>query len=72
MFQILRDRSHLQRSLFAARICMCKWRSGENYPVKSELDLPSLTPLSVAGCDRLQLRAAHWVTSVSLLQVVDN
>ena len=25
----------------------------------SQLDLPSLTPLSVAGCGRLQLEAAH-------------
>ena len=38
----------------------------------SQLDLPSLTPLSVAGCGRLQLEAAHWVTWVTLLQVVDN
>ena len=38
----------------------------------SQLDLPSLTPLSVAGCIRLQLLADHWVTSVALLQVVDN
>ena len=38
----------------------------------SLLDLPSVTPLSVAGCDRLQLGAPHWATSVGLLQVVDN
>ena len=30
----------------------------------SQLGLPSLTPLSVAGCDRLQLGAPHWATSV--------
>ena len=30
----------------------------------SQLDLPSLTPLSVAGCGRLQLRVPHWDTSV--------
>ena len=29
----------------------------------SQLDLPSLTPLSVAGCGRLQLGAPHWATS---------
>ena len=29
-----------------------------------ELDLPSLTPLSVAGCIRLQLGVPHWATSV--------
>ena len=38
----------------------------------SQLYLPSLTPLSVAGCGRLQLEAAHWATWVTLLQVVDN
>ena len=31
----------------------------------SQLDLPSLTPLSVAGCGRLQLGAPHWATSVN-------
>ena len=36
----------------------------------SQLDLPSLTPLFVAGCNRLQLGVAHWVTSVALPQVV--
>ena len=36
------------------------------------LDLPSLAPLYVAGCGRLQLGAPHWATSVALLQVVDN
>ena len=30
----------------------------------SQLDLPSLTTLSVAGCGRLQLGAPHWATSV--------
>ena len=30
----------------------------------SQLDLPSLTPLSVAGCGRLQLGDPHWATSV--------
>ena len=57
---------------------MCKWRS-EILPcpcrgwgvTAGQLDLPPLTPLSVAGCGRLQLRAAHWATSVALLQAVD-
>ena len=31
-----------------------------------QLDLPSLTPLSVASCSRLQLGVAHWATSVDL------
>ena len=30
----------------------------------SQLDLPSLTPLSVAGCGQLQLGVLHWATSV--------
>ena len=38
----------------------------------SQLDLPSLTPLSVAGYGRLQLEAPHWATWATLLQVVDN
>ena len=38
----------------------------------SQLYLLSLTILSVAGCDRLQLEAPDWATSVALLQVVDN
>ena len=31
----------------------------------SQLDLPSLMPLSIAGCGRLQLGASHWATSVN-------
>ena len=31
--------------------------------VASQLDLPSLTPLSIAGCGRLQLGIPHWATS---------
>ena len=31
----------------------------------SQLDLPSLTPLSIAGCGWLQLGAPHWATSVN-------
>ena len=37
----------------------------------SQLDPPSLMPLSIAGCDQLQLRVAYQATSVALLQVVD-
>ena len=29
-----------------------------------QLDLPSLTPLSVAGCGRLQPGVPHWAVSV--------
>ena len=38
----------------------------------NQLVLPSLTPLSIASCGRMQPGAAHWVTSVTLLQVVGN
>ena len=37
----------------------------------TKFDVPSLTPLSVAGCGRLQQGVASWATSVALLQVVD-
>ena len=30
----------------------------------SQLDLPSRTPLSLAGCGRLQLGVPHWASSV--------
>ena len=30
----------------------------------SQLDLPSLTSLSKAGCGRLQLGVPHWATSI--------
>ena len=30
----------------------------------SQLDLPSLTPFSVAGCGRLQLGVPYWATLV--------
>ena len=38
----------------------------------SQLDLPALTPLSIAGWGRLQSGAAHWDTIVAIVQVVDN
>ena len=34
----------------------------------SQFDLPSLTPLSVAGCGRLQLGVPHWAASVDYCQ----
>ena len=50
----------------AQRVLPCKgWGA-------SQLDQPSLTSLSVHGCGRKQLGTAHWATSVTLLQVVDN
>ena len=38
----------------------------------NQLDLPSLTPLSVAGCGRLQLEVPHLGYFSRLLQVVEN
>ena len=56
---------------FAARIELCNtWSSGGTALCRvegatSQLDLPSLTPLSVAGCGRLQLGVFHYATSVN-------
>ena len=50
------------------RFILCLRRSGgtahEGGGATSQLDLPSLTPLFVAGCGRLQLGVSHWATSV--------
>ena len=50
------------------RFILCTRRSGgtahEGGDATSQLDLPSLTPLSVAGCGRLQLGVPHWASSV--------
>ena len=56
---------------FAACIAVCNtWSSGGTalcrvWGATSQLDLPSLTPLSVAGCGSLQPGAPHWATSVN-------
>ena len=69
--------SAVRRSLSAANLVICSPHCTVQYvelrgyyPVlgggaTSQLDLPSLTPLSVAGCGRLQLGAPHWATSVN-------
>ena len=54
-----------------------EWRSGVTTLLRvgvtaSQLDLQSLTPLSVTGYGRLQLGAVHFATSVTLVQVVNN
>ena len=62
---------------FVARIALCNtWSSGGTALCRvggatSQLDLPSLTLLSIAGCDRLQLGAPIGYFSKSL-EVVDN
>ena len=58
---------HLHYASGARGVLQC-----EVYGSASQLNLSFLTPLVVAGCGRVQLGAAHWATSVALLQVVDN
>ena len=54
---------------FVGRAPCNTWSSGGTAYMRvgdatNQLDLPSLTPLSVAGCGRLQLGVPHWATSV--------
>ena len=58
-------------------VLLCARRSSggtahEGAGATCQFDLQSLTPLSVAGCGRLELGVCHWATSVALLQVGDN
>ena len=49
------------------RFILCTRRSGRPMNVvgaTSQLDLQSLTPVSVAVCGRLQLGVNYWATSV--------
>ena len=50
------------------RSILCTGGSGgtthEGGGATSQLDLPSLSPLSVPGCGRLQLGVPHWTTPV--------
>ena len=46
----------------------CKARDG----TASQFDLPSLTPVSVDVCGRVQQGAPHEATSVALVEVVNN
>ena len=72
-------RSHVRGSLSAVNLVICSpayiavcntWSSGGTAlrrvgDATSQLDLPSRTPLPVAGCGWLQLGAPHWATSVN-------
>ena len=62
----LQDRFAVELRLH--RFILCTRRAGgtahEGGGATSQVDLPSLTPLSVAGCGRLQLGVPHWATSV--------
>ena len=46
------------------RFILCTRRSEGTVGETTQLDLPSLTPLSVAGSGRLQLGVPNWDTSV--------
>ena len=52
--------AELHRFILCTRCSGGMWVGGAT----SQLDLPLLTPLSVAGCGRLQLGVPHWATSV--------
>ena len=70
-------RSHVRISVSAVSFVICSKHWTMQYVelrgtalcrvrgATSQLDLPSLTPLSIAGCGLLQLRATYWVTSVN-------
>ena len=51
------------------RFILCTRRSGgtahEGGSATSQLYLPFMTPLSVAGCCRLQLGVPHWAISIA-------
>ena len=51
---------HLHRAIFEAQGVLPKRVGGAT----SQLDPPSLTPLSVNGCGQLQLGVPRWATSV--------
>ena len=69
-------RTHVRAPVAAASLAICRLRlhrairgaqgvlSMRVGDATSQLDLPSLTLLSVAGCGRLQLGIPHWTTSV--------
>ena len=66
----LRDRFPVEPRLH--RFILCTRLSGatahEGGGATSQLDLHFLTPLSFAGCGRLQLGVPHWATSVDYCQ----
>ena len=68
----LQDRFPVEPRLH--RFILCTSRSGgtahEGGGAISQLDLPSLTPLSVSGCGRLQLGVPHWATLVDYFKLL--
>ena len=76
-YLLLYTNNYLYCNNYCRRLFVSRRRSGV-LPYKgwlvtaSQLDLPSLTPFSVTGYGRLQLRVADWATSVALLQVANH
>ena len=68
MLKIARLQDRIPAVAELHRFILCMRSSGvsahEGGGATNQLDLPSLTPLSVAGCGRLQLGVPHWATSV--------
>ena len=69
MLKVARLQDPIQAVAELHRFILCTRRSGGTAQegvgcVTSQLDLSSLTPLSVAGYGRLQLEVPHWATSV--------
>ena len=68
MLKVARLQDRISAVAEQHRFILCTRRSGgtvhEGGGATSQLDLPPLTPLSVAGCGRLQLGVPHWATSV--------
>ena len=69
-------RSYIQAVAELHRFTLCTRRSGGTATrlggATSQLGLPSLTPLSVAGCGRLPLGVLHWATSVITANTLKN
>ena len=68
MLKVARLQDRIRAVAELHRFILSTRRSGgtahEGGSAAGKLDLPSLTPLSVAGCGRLQLGVPNWATSV--------
>ena len=76
MLKVARLQDRISAVAELHRFILCTRRSGdtaqEGGGATSQLDLPSLTPLSVAGCSPLQLGFPNLGYFSRLLQVLDN
>ena len=68
MTKVARCKDRISAVAELHRFTLCTRRTGGT-PMRvggatRQLDPPSLTPWSVAGCGRLQLGVPHWDTSV--------